>query len=207
MEESANDSSILVVKRLYYKESQRRRRLRRRSLSEPPSAKGSARGLVRVCPGRYKERKKDSRKVRNVHTRAHTYMHPAGREEEAESDEAREQVGKRDALALSMRWKEEMEEEEEEVGRREALARDTRTRHTINTIFALPLHPIPPPPPPPPRPNPPSIRPSIYPSIARCTEESERRKRFCALSLSLDAQPGFGSVRRARVMETGDEGE
>lgn len=81
--------------------------------------------------------------------------------EGAESDEAREQVGKRNALALSMRRKEE-KEEKEEVGRQEALARDTRTRHTINTIFALPLHPIPPP-----QLNPihPSIHLSIYPAV------------------------------------------
>jgi len=84
-----------------------------------------------------------------------------------------------------MHWKEEMEEEEEEeeeeVGRQEALAWDTRTRHTINTIFALPLHPTSPS-----LRSTPSIHPSIQPSIhlsihpsiypsrgAGMTEESE----------------------------------
>jgi len=117
--------------------------------------------------------------VRNAHTYIYVYIYTE--REEAESDEAREQVGKRDALALSMRWKEE-KEEEEKVGRQEALARDTRTRHTINTIFALPLHPIPPP-----QLNP--IHPSIHPSRgAGVTEESERRRLY-SLSLSVHTQP------------------
>lgn len=133
-----------------------------RSLSEPPSAKGPARGWSEYVSGVIKSERSilercETRTRTYVYIYVYIYTH-RGRKE-AESDEAREQVGKRDALALSMRWKEEKEEEEEEVGRQEALARDTRTRHTINTIFALPLHPIPPP-----RAQP---HPSIHPSIPR----------------------------------------
>lgn len=131
------------------------------------SAKGPARGSSEYVSGVIKsERSILERCKTRTRTNIHIYTHRERGGEEAESDEAREQVGKRDALALSMRWKEEKEEveeeeEEEEVGRQEALARDTRTRHTINTIFALPLSPYPTP-----RAQPhPSIHLSIHPAV------------------------------------------
>lgn len=104
-----------------------------------------------------------------------------------EGRRGREQVGKRDALALSMHWK---EEKEEEGGVSTGYADPSYNKYDICT------------PAPPARPNP--IHPSIHLSIHPAVHGGERLR---SLSLSLDAQPGFGSVRRARVMETGDEGE
>jgi len=154
-----------------------------RSLSEPSVAKGPARGWSEYVPGVIKSERSI---LERCETRTRTYIHAytqKGRKQKRESKSE-----KRDALVLLIRWKEE-KKEEEEVGRQEALARDTWTRHTINTIFALPLHPIPPP-----HGSTPSIHPSIYPSRgAGMTEESERWRLY---SLSMHSQGSTPYVGR-----------
>lgn len=82
---------------------------------------------------------------------------------------------------------EEEKVEEEEVGRQEALARDTRTRHTINTIFALPLSPYPTP-----RVQP---HPSIYPSMPRCRGDGGEREAAVVLALLLSLSRCTARVR------------
>lgn len=136
VKKNANDNSILVVKRLHLQRVRATTSFPfRRSLDATPSAKALARGWSECVPSVIKSGRSVLERCK---TRTHAQREEASPGEKAVIDDAskrassekekREKRGER--LLPCSRWVSQKWEE--------ASARDTRTRHTINTIFALP---------------------------------------------------------------------